>query len=419
MRPWVMWAIPSFVFLIAFFHRVAPGTVAKELMAAFQASGALIGLLSALYFWAYAALMLPAGLLVDAYGPRRVVAVGGGVMGVGTVLMGWAWSGGPLFAGRLLVGLGASVTFVGALKVAADWFPSRWFGTLSAMTATVGVLGALAATTPFALLAGVVGWRLGFVWVGLVCLGASLLCWAVVRDRPATGEAVSQTLGQILKGTGRVLSNRHTWPPFLTFFGLYAAAGNLMLWGIPFLRDVYGLPIAWAATYAMATQLALLFSAPLTGYLSDRVLGRRRLPYIALCWVTLLLWGVFAFTLGRLSLGALYALLFTLGLFAGGFVLTWPIGREVNPPHLSGVSVAVVNLGGFLGAALTQAPVGALLDSRWAGAMAEGARVYPLEAYRLAFSVCVLFVFGAALAALLVKETRGQNIYHILFPARP
>lgn len=419
MRPWVMWAIPSFVFLIAFFHRVAPGTVAKELMAAFQASGALIGLLSALYFWAYAALMLPAGLLVDAYGPRRVVAVGGGVMGVGTVLMGWAWSGGPLFAGRLLVGLGASVTFVGALKVAADWFPSRWFGTLSAMTATVGVLGALAATTPFALLAGVVGWRLGFVWVGLVCLGASLLCWAVVRDRPATGEAVSQTLGQILKGTGRVLSNRHTWPPFLTFFGLYAAAGNLMLWGIPFLRDVYGLPIAWAATYAMATQLALLFSAPLTGYLSDRVLGRRRLPYIALCWVTLLLWGVFAFTLGRLSLGALYALLFTLGLFAGGFVLTWPIGREVNPPHLAGVSVAVVNLGGFLGAALTQAPVGALLDSRWAGAMAEGARVYPLEAYRLAFSVCVLFVFGAALVALLVKETRGQNIYHILFPARP
>lgn len=419
MRPWVMWAIPSFIFLIAFFHRVAPGTVAKELMAAFQASGALIGLLSALYFWAYAALMLPAGLLVDAYGPRRVVAVGGGVMGVGTVLMGWAWSGGPLFAGRLLVGLGASVTFVGALKVAADWFPSRWFGTLSAMTATVGVLGALAATTPFALLAGVVGWRLGFVWVGLVCLGASLLCWAVVRDRPATGEAVSQTLGQILKGTGRVLSNRHTWPPFLTFFGLYAAAGNLMLWGIPFLRDVYGLPIAWAATYAMATQLALLFSAPLTGYLSDRVLGRRRLPYIALCWVTLLLWGVFAFTLGRLSLGALYTLLFTLGLFAGGFVLTWPIGREVNPPHLSGVSVAVVNLGGFLGAALTQAPVGALLDSRWAGAMAEGARVYPLEAYRLAFSVCVLFVFGAALVALLVKETRGQNIYHILFPARP
>ena len=100
MRPWVMWGVPSFIFLIAFFHRVAPGTVAKELMAAFQGGGALVGLLSSLYFYAYAGLMLPAGLLVDAYGPRRVVAVGGTLMGLGTLLMGWAWSGGPLFAGR-------------------------------------------------------------------------------------------------------------------------------------------------------------------------------------------------------------------------------------------------------------------------------------------------------------------------------
>jgi len=63
MRPWLMWGVPSFIFLIAFFHRVAPGTVAKELMAAFQGGGALVGLLSSLYFYAYAGLMLPAGLL--------------------------------------------------------------------------------------------------------------------------------------------------------------------------------------------------------------------------------------------------------------------------------------------------------------------------------------------------------------------
>src|SRR3989304_3497084 len=75
----------------------------------------------------------------------------------------WAGSGGPLFAGRLLIGLGASVTFVGALKVAAVWFPPRWFGTVSALTSTMGVLGALAATAPFAFLAGAVGWRRGGV----------------------------------------------------------------------------------------------------------------------------------------------------------------------------------------------------------------------------------------------------------------
>ena len=54
-----------------------------------------------------------------------------------------------------------------------------------------------------------------------------------------------------------------------------------------------------------------------------------------------------------------------MGTVGSAFVLTWPIGREVNPPHLAGVAVAVVNLGGFLGTALTQAPIGALLDARW------------------------------------------------------
>lgn len=412
--PWVMWAIPALIFLVAFFHRVAPGTVAKELMASFEATGALIGLLSAVYFYAYAGLMLPAGLVVDAFGPRRVVAVGGGLMGIGTVLMGGAPTGGPLFVGRALVGLGASVTFVGTLKVAADWFPLRWFGTLSAVTATMGVLGGLAATTPLALLAQALGWRGAFVAVGIACLGLSLCCWALVRDRPAPPGAAAQTFAGVIQGTWRVLKNRHTWPPFLTFFGLYAAMGNLMLWGIPFFRDVYGLPIGRAATYAAAPLLAVVFSAPLTGYLSDRVLGRRRLPYVALCWIYLALWGVFVLTLGRLGLAGLYALLFTMGVFGGAFVLTWPIGREVNPPELSGVSVAVVNLGGFLGAALTQGPVGALLDARWDGGMAGGARVYPLDAYRLAFAVCVLFALGAALVALGVKETRGQNIYHTL-----
>src|SRR5262245_6006910 len=181
-----------------------------------------------------------------------------------------------------------------------------------------------------------------------------------------------------------VLANRHTWPPFLAFFCWYAAMGNLLLWIVPYLRDVYGLDTTQASLYAMATSLALLVSSPLTGYVSDRVLRRRKLPYTALTATSFVLWAVFVATLGGLSLWALYAVLFAMGLAAGSFVLTWPLGREVNPPALAGIAVAVTNLGGFLGAALSQAPLGAVLDARWAGAMAAGARVYPLAAYHAA-----------------------------------
>jgi hypothetical protein len=80
--------------------------------------------------------------------------------------------------------------------------------------------------------------------------------------------------------------------------------------------------------------------------------------------------------------------------------------------------VAVVNLGGFLGAALTQGPIGAVLDARWTGALADGARRYPLEAYRDAFTICAALAVGAALLTLLMRETRGRNIYRELHPVR-
>jgi hypothetical protein len=92
-------------------------------------------------------------------------------------------------------------------------------------------------------------------------------------------------------------------------------------------------------------------------------------------------------------------------------VLTWPIGREVNPPHLAGVAVAVTNLGGFLGAALTQGPFGAILDRAWRGQLVGGARAYPVEAYQDAFWICAACVAGAVVMSLLMRETRGENVF--------
>jgi MFS family permease len=410
-----MWGIPAFLFLLAFLHRVAPGVMAKDLMQAFGATGTMVGLLSATYFYSYAGFMLPGGLLIDALGARRVVAWGSAIMALGTLAMAVAQTSGVLFAGRFVIGAGATVTFIGAMKLGAAWFPPERFGTISALTATVGVLGSLVATAPLAALCAWVGWRGAFWLITLLTLVGVALCLAVVRDAPAAGPdvpaAAPPTLGEVLAGTLAVLRNPHTWPPFLSFFFLYAAMGNLMLWGVPFLRDAYGLSMTEAALYASATPLALLASGPLTGWVSDRLLGRRKLPVVALAVAQLALWAIVATTAGTVSLGSGAVLFFAMGFVGSAFVLTWPIGREVNPPALAGSAVAVVNLGGFVGAALTQGPIGAVLDARWAGAMAGGARVYPADAYRAAFLVCVAFLLAAVLLGLLVKETRGRNIY--------
>ena len=409
-----MWGIPALLFLIAFLHRPAPGVIAKELMQAFGATGAIIGLLSATYYYGYAGLMVPAGVLIDLFGTRRVVAAGGAVMGLGTVAMGLASAQAMLFAGRLLVGLGASVTFVGALQIAATWFPASRFGTLSAVTASAGILGGVIGTAPLAGLVSVVGWRGAFWLIGLFTVACAVACFSAVRDHPEASEG-SESGGPrfqaVLVGMRAVFANPHTWPPFMAFLFLSSASYNLMLWVVPYLRDIYGLSTTGAAVYATANPLASLVAGPLTGFVSDRIVRRRKLPYTVLTLAHFGLWIALVASLGVLPLAGLAALFFAMGLLGGAFVLTWPIGREVNPPHLGGIAVAVVNMGGFLGIALSQGPVGAVLDARWAGALAAGARVYPLAAYREAFAACAVLVLAAVLMSLLLRETRGENVY--------
>src|SRR5215510_1345120 len=100
-----MWGIPAAIFFIAFLHRVAPGIVAKDIMESFGASGAVVGLLSSMYFYSYAGFMIPGGSLIDTLGARRVVAAGGAVMGAGTLAMAAATTEPLLFLGRFVVGL--------------------------------------------------------------------------------------------------------------------------------------------------------------------------------------------------------------------------------------------------------------------------------------------------------------------------
>ena len=103
---WLMWGIPAAIFFIAFLHRVVPGVVAKDLMQAFGATGAIVGLLSSMYFYSYAGFMIPAGLLIDALGARAVIAGGRRRDGAGSLAMGAGGRRAPALRGPLRRGAG-------------------------------------------------------------------------------------------------------------------------------------------------------------------------------------------------------------------------------------------------------------------------------------------------------------------------
>ena len=140
-------------YLLSFFHRVAPAAIAQDLAAAFQISGAALGSLAATYFYIYTLMQVPTGILADTLGPRKILFLGGLVAGGGSLLFGLAPSFELAFAGRALVGLGVSVSFIAMLKLIAVWYEESRFATITGLCMLIGNLGSIAAGAPLAWLA--------------------------------------------------------------------------------------------------------------------------------------------------------------------------------------------------------------------------------------------------------------------------
>lgn len=417
-RRWIMWFALALAFAIVYMHRVAPSVVADHLMQSFAVQdGALLGSLAAMYFYIYMLMQVPAGVLVDTFGPRIVVTIGMAMAGVGSVFFALAPTLKLAFWGRFLVGLGVSVVFVSILKFQSTWFLPGEFAFLTGMTQLVGNAGAVLAATPLAFLVNAVGWRFSFQVVGALSFVVAATCWFLVKDAPPGREMtqdkrVMSRLLDNLRQVSVIFKNRRIWPPFLVIFGVYGT--NIAfsgMWGVPYLMQVYGFTRTEAANLMLMIALGTMVGSPLVGYLSDRA-KRRKLPYVTFvilytaCWALMILPGA-----GRPPREILFPLYFLLGFFAAVVCLSFAIGKEVSPPWISGMVFATINIGAFTGISVLQPLVGYLLDLRWEGLVVDGVKIYPQQAYYFAFGLCFIPLLLAVLSSFLAKETGGQNCY--------
>lgn len=415
---WAVFGLAAAAFWLSFFHRVAPAAIAVELQAEFGIGGAMLGALAATYYVIYTLMQVPTGVLNDTVGPRRVLAAGCLVAGVGSLLFGASETVTAAAVGRTLAGLGVSVAFVSMLKLNADWFHEGRFATMTGIGAMIGLTGALAAATPLAWAVKFVSWRAVFAVAGVASLLLAVAIWLAVRDRPAgTGAAAPRVLAmrdrtRWREGLMLVARNRATWPCFWFGFGMSGSYMTFVgLWGVPYLVHGYGLSVVEATQHTSLILVCLAASQGAIGALSDRI-GRRRplilasaLAYLA-CWI--------AWLTGAAAIpGASYAISIVMGLSVCGMTLSWACAKELNPPDYSGIAISVVNTSGFLAVGLLQPLVGWLLDRAAAGAAYTGAHYLP--------GIALLTVFaGIALAgALFIRETRCRNIWNEIPVRRP
>jgi MFS family permease len=401
-------------YVLSFFQRFAPAGIAQDLAAAFQTSATSLGALAATYFYVYTVMQIPTGILADTLGPRRILVLGGIVGGAGSFLFGFAPSLDWALAGRTLIGLGVSVTFIAMLKLIAVWFEENRFATMVGICMLVGNLGSVLAGAPLSAVAQETGWRGVFIGLGFVSLVLAAACWLVVRDRPdaAAGNAPAVKFDRtsLINSLLAVVKNRATWPAILVNTGTCGAFFTFAgLWTVPFLMQVHGLSRPAAASHLSLWFGGFAVGCFFIGTLSDR-LGRRKPVLIAATHVFAAIWLVLLSGM-TLPEWASYTLFALLGLSTAGFSLTWACAKEVNPPLLSGMSTSVANMGGFLAGALLQPLVGWVMDLGWRGEMLNGARFYDLAAWRNGVLVVTLCALMGAMASWWIRETRCRNVW--------
>lgn len=409
-----VWGLGAAFYLFGFYQRVAPAVITRELMSEFSLGAAALGNLAAFYYYSYVAMQIPAGVLADRWGPRRVLTAGAGVAAAGTLVFALAPAYAAAGVGRLMIGGSVGVAFVAMLKLAGHWFAPTRFATLSGLALACGILGAVSAGVPLRMLVDAFGWREVLCFSALLTALLAAGIWLAVRDDPVErgyasyAPAAPARRTPVLAGIRRALASRNVClvalisgsvsGPTLTFGGL---------WGVPFLATHYGLETSQAAMVTSLLLVAWAVGAPALGALSDRWRSRKPL-YAAGTLLATAGWCV-VFLVPDLPLGLLVALLGVTGLASASAMVGFAIAKESAPAALAGTAGGITNMGNMLGGMIMQPAVGWMLDQRWTGTFANGVRSYDFAAYRAGFALMLVGLAAAIILLLFVRETHCRQ----------
>lgn len=383
------------------FFRTANAVIAPDLMRELSISAESMGAITGAFFLAFAAMQIPAGVLLDRFGPRRVMS-GMLLLAVAGSLVFASAEGTPgLAAGRVLMGAGCAAGLMGSMVVFSRWFSQKWFATLGAVIFAVGGIGNLLATTPLALASESIGWRGAFVGMAALTAGMAAVLFLVLRDAPP-GHAISsrkaETPGEILAGLGEVLRDRRIWrisamqavtyPVLMTIVGLWAG---------PYLDDVHGLDAVTRGNVLLALNVAMIAGVLAYGPL-EQYFDSRKWVVAGGAAATVVLLGILA-AVPDWSLWQVIVLL-VLFMGIGGYpMILHAHARAILPDHLVGRGLTVQNMAAFVSVFVMQ----------WVSGMIVGAFEStddPALPYRLVFAFLGLSILAALLVYLRIEDVK-------------
>ncbi|WP_131783437.1 MFS transporter [Legionella gresilensis] len=412
--PWIVWGLGCIFYFYECLLQVSPSVMSNELMRDFAVTSQTLGVLSGIYFYSYAALQLPAGVLMDYFGPQRLLTIATLICSLSTITFGYTNSFYAACLARLMIGFGSAFAAVGTLKLAANWFPAQRFALLTGIMVTIGMLGAIGGEAPLALLIESYGWRESMFIMGTVGIVLAILILLIAKDSPNQSLSTTKTEGE----------KEHVWSNFLQLIKnkqlwLVAIYGGLMymatpvfcgLWGVPFLMYKMKLTKAIAADYISFVFIGWAIASPLWGILSNRM-GRRKPPLYIGSMGALITSLLFIYAPINSDI-LMHSILLLFGVFSAAFLPAFAIAKELCNKQYVATGLSFMNMMNMIGIAVCQPLVGFILDRMWHGQTVDQIRIYPIEAYHLALGILPLGIFIALTILPCIKETYCHNIHN-------
>jgi predicted MFS family arabinose efflux permease len=340
-RAYLAWATVATAYAIAFLQRVSPQSVSLSFMADFGTDAAGVAMLASSYFWGYTLMQIPAGLLVDRYGVKRVVLFSMAASSLGSAAFALAPNLLDVFAARLIVACGDALVFTALLKLVALSFKDERFGFMSGISQVSGYVGGVMATTPLAAAVTGFGWRTCFVFIA--CVGVANLAFASMALKPDLVARSAKTLRSVLAASRASLSQMANWGCAMSFASHFAVVTTLSgVWGIPMVAHFFNISPSAASTPLLAFMICNAIGSIVLGHAADRVAALDtaliRICLLRMILIALLLPPV-AHALGFLYVNIVFA---ALGLVAGGTVpLVLKCTKRLYTADLIGVGASV------------------------------------------------------------------------------
>lgn len=408
--PWLICGLGALFYTYEYFLRIAPSVMTTDLMHTFSISAGTFGNLIAFYYYAYTPAQLLVGVLMDRYGPRRLLTLACLICALGAYLFASAGHNDLVLVavGRFLMGFGSAFAFVGVLKLATIWLPPDRFALVAGFTSALGTIGAMFGEVAMAELVEYMGWKPTIFVAAALGVVLAIVIALFIRDGSKEAQELdtrdSIDFAHVFAGLIRLLKSQQIW--------INGAIGCLLylpttvfaeLWGHSFFQVVYDFSSDKAALAVSMIFFGFTIGGPVNGLISDRV-KLRRLPLLtagvtAACIISLILY------LPAMPEILLFILLFLFGATYSAQVIVFAVGRELTSSRVSATAIAITNAFVMFGGMLFQPLVGMFLDMGWQGKIVNNVHVYAAQAYQNALIILPIALVLASVCAYFLKET--------------